>query len=203
MDKLVEAEFSAVRDEINMRTQLGVTIVGFDLAALGTGLSLVAKTPSVALALAVVSACLWMLWLDQAIQVWKLAAYAALRLAPRAGPGVLQWESFLRDLDEGGTDATTLIRPGQPGDVRVVPRLRTRNIGFYISILLGGTPVVLVIGFLISKQADHSAAAIWLELVLAAAVWANSTRLYLSFRKLSQTLDDAIRQAPPPPAGDA
>src|SRR5437588_7315204 len=108
MDALVEAEFGAVRDEINLRTQLGVTIVGFDLAALGTGLSLVSSTPTVALALAAVSAYLWALWMDQAIQVWKLAAYAALQLRPRAGAGMLQWEAFLRVLDEGGPVGTRL-----------------------------------------------------------------------------------------------
>jgi hypothetical protein len=207
MDELVEAEFGAARDEINMRTQLGVTILGFDLAALGTGLSLVSKSPSVGLALAAVSAFLWSLWLDQASQVWKLAAYVALRLGPRAGPGKLEWEPFLRVLDEGGRMAAVLVPPKEGVEPPDIPRWRTRNIAFYISMLLGGTPVILVVVFFISGHLGDTPAGTWLELALVIAVWLNSLRLYQSFRELAGALDGVIRQQfnrpAGPPASDA
>jgi hypothetical protein len=193
VDALITTEFEAARSEINLRTQLGLSIIGLDLAALGSGLSLVSKTPSIVVALAAVSAYLWSLWLDQASQVWKLAAYIALRLQPRAGPGVLGWESFLRALDEGGSVAQRVVFPNKTGALPSIPRLRTRNIGFYISMLLGGTPVLLVGSYLATAPLEHAGAAIWIALGLAAVVWLNSLRLYGDFRMMAQALDEAIR----------
>lgn len=193
MDALVTTEFEAARSEINMRTQLGLTIVGLDLTALGTGLSLVSKTPSIVVPLAAVSAYLWSLWLDQASQVWKLAAYIALRLRPRAGQGVLEWEAFLRVLDEGGQSARRLMPRHAARTLPGVPRLRTRNIAFYISMLLGGTPVVLVVSYLLSQPLHHAGTVIWIALGLATVLWLNSLRLYGDFRELSSALDGAIR----------
>jgi hypothetical protein len=191
MDDLVTTEFDAARSEINLRTQLGVTIIGLDLGALGSGLSLVSKTPNIVVGLAAVSAYLWSLWLDQASQVWKLAAYIALRLQPRAGPGVLEWEAFLRTLDEGGSTAQRLVFKNSTEALPEIPQLRTRNIGFYISMLLGGTPVVLVASYFVSKP--HIGATIWIALSLAAVVWLNSLRLFQDFRTLARALDTAIR----------
>jgi hypothetical protein len=193
VDALVTTEFEAARSEIDLRTQLGLTIIGLDLAALGTGLSLVSKTPSIVVALAAVSAYLWSLWLDQASQVWKLAAYIALRIQPRAGPGMLEWEPFLRTLDEGGSVAQKMIFSESAETLPDVPRLRTRNIGFYISMLLGGTPVLLVGSYLVSEPLEHASAAIWIALGLATVVWLNSLRLYGDFRALAGALDEAIR----------
>jgi hypothetical protein len=191
VDELVTTEFDAARSEINLRTQLGVTIIGLDLGALGSGLSLVSKTPNIVVGLAAVSAYLWSLWLDQASQVWKLAAYISLRLQPRAGPGVLEWEAFLRALDEGGSIAQRLVFQNGTKAFPEIPRLRTRNIGIYISLLLGGTPVVLVVSYFVSRP--HIGATIWIALSLAAVVWLNSLRFYQDFRTLAGTLDGAIR----------
>jgi hypothetical protein len=204
VDDLVRAEFAEARNEINMRTQLGLSIIALDLTALGTGLSLIADSPTIVVALAAVSAYLWSLWLDQASQVWKLAAYVALRLQRRAGPGTLQWEAFLRVLDEGGTLAQQLLRPGHQGEQPEVPRLRTRNIGFYISMLLGGTPVLLVASYLVSKPIADAHVAVWIAIVLAIVIWLNSLRLYGDFRALARAIDDAIRARlddPPRAAG--
>jgi hypothetical protein len=201
VDDLVTTEYNAARAEINLRTQLGVTIIGLDLTALGSGLSLASKTPNVVVALAAVSAYLWSLWLDQASQVWKLAAYISLRLQPRAGPGVLEWEAFLRALDEGGDIARSLVVQAGAKEFPEIPQLRTRNIGFYISLLLGGTPVVLIASYFVAKP--HVGAPIWIALSLAGVVWLNSLRFYQDFRQLAKTLDKAIQARLPGSEKDA
>ena len=81
------AEFQKLRDEIMARTQLVNTLVGVELAALGVGISSFTSIPDVLIGLAAVSSFLWLLWLDHAEQVQKIAAYIALRLRPRLTVG--------------------------------------------------------------------------------------------------------------------
>lgn len=134
------AEFGQLRDEINNRTQIAFTLIVAELTGLGAGLSVIDKVPDVLLGLAAVSGFLWLLWLDMAGQVHKIAAYLALHLAPRlrdASPGALGWEAFYREVDAGGARAAKALG----GDFRLEP---LRHMGRYLTLLFLITPVVLL-----------------------------------------------------------
>jgi hypothetical protein len=89
---------------------------------------------------------LWLMWLDHTNAIYKLAAYSeiviARRLRRRHG-GVLGWEKFLRDLDEGGTRASQTLYSGTLRRVLRVPK--TLSITLYIRILFGGGSVAFII----------------------------------------------------------
>ncbi|MGH2572133.1 MAG: hypothetical protein ACRDGU_01360 [Actinomycetota bacterium] len=124
------AEFQKLRDEITGRMQLQTTIVGAQLAVLGTGLSLLTTSPEILLGLAAISSFLWLLWLDHAEQVHKIGLYVGSVLAPRlgrVGPGALGWERFLRDLDRGHPEG--------------------RRVGNYVAVLFGGSSAFLSITY--------------------------------------------------------
>src|SRR6266481_5511058 len=80
-------EFKELRAEINNRTQLSTGLVGLQLAAIGSGLAVIKDYPDVVLALAALSSFLWLLWIDHTSQIYKIAAYIGLKLAPRLRSG--------------------------------------------------------------------------------------------------------------------
>jgi hypothetical protein len=121
------AEFQKLRDEITSRMQLQTTIVGAQLAVLGTGLSLLTTSPEILLGLAAISSFLWLLWLDHAEQVHKIGLYVGSTLAPRlrqVRPGSLGWERFLRHLDREHPEG--------------------RRVGNYVAVLFGGSSAFLL-----------------------------------------------------------
>src|SRR5215217_4678149 len=88
-------EYANLRNEINNRTQLSAGLVGLNLAALGAGISIIRHVPDIVVALAGVSSFLWLLWIDHTSQIYKIAAYIGLCLAPRLREGteeLLGWE---------------------------------------------------------------------------------------------------------------
>jgi hypothetical protein len=105
-------EYDRLRQEVDNRTQIAYGLVGLDLTALGLGLAASGSLPEVIIGLAVVSAFLWMLWVNNVGQVWKIAAYTEIALGPRvrqSHPDALGWEWFLRQLDRGGEDARGVL----------------------------------------------------------------------------------------------
>lgn len=179
------AEFQKLRDEIMARTQLVNTLVGVELAALGAGISAFTSVPDVLIGLAAVSSFLWLLWLDHAEQVQKIAAYIALRLRPRLAVGdeqVLRWETYLRQLD------------GEPR----MPH--TQAVSNYIAGLFAGGPLVLLViyGLVVSDRfEDGSFAQIarFVGLGIAVVLWLVTLRQYRVFRGVVATIERAIATA--------
>jgi hypothetical protein len=185
------AEFQKLRDEIMARTQLVNTLVGVELAALGAGISAFTTVPDVLIGLAAVSSFLWLLWLDHAEQVQKIAAYIALRLRPRLTAGsdhVLRWETYMRQLDR---------EPGMP---------HTQAVSNYIAGLFAGGPLVLltIYGLVVSdrfEDGSFSQVARFVGLAIAVLLWAVTLRQYRVFRRVVATIERAIVEAREDAAG--
>jgi hypothetical protein len=185
------AEFQKLRDEIMARTQLVNTLVGVELAALGAGISAFTTVPDVLIGLAAVSSFLWLLWLDHAEQVQKIAAYIALRLRPRLTVGsdqVLRWETYMRQLDR---------EPGMP---------HTQAVSNYIAGLFAGGPLVLltIYGLVVSdrfEDGSFSQVARFVGLAIAVLLWVVTLRQYRVFRRVVATIERAIVEAREDAAG--
>lgn len=179
------AEFQKLRDEIMARTQLVNTLVGVELAALGAGISSFTTVPDVLIGLAAVSSFLWLLWLDHAEQVQKIAAYIALRLRPRLAVGtdqVLRWETYMRQLDR---------EPRMP---------HTQAVSNYIAGLFAGGPVVLltIYGLVVSDRFEDGSfpqVARFVGLGIAVLLWLVTLRQYRVFRGVVATIERAIGEA--------
>jgi hypothetical protein len=179
------AEFQKLRDEIMARTQLVNTLVGVELAALGAGISSFTAVPDVLIGLAAVSSFLWLLWLDHAEQVQKIAAYIALRLRPRLAVGtdqVLRWETYMRRLDR---------EPRMP---------HTQAVSNYIAGLFAGGPVVLltIYGLVVNDRFEDGSfpqVARFVGLGIAVLLWLVTLRQYRVFRGVVATIERAIGEA--------
>lgn len=179
------AEFQKLRDEIMARTQLVNTLVGVELAALGAGISSFTTVPDVLIGLAAVSSFLWLLWLDHAEQVQKIAAYIALRLRPRLAVGtdqVLRWETYMRQLD------------------RESRMPHTQAVSNYIAGLFAGGPVVLltIYGLVVSDRFEDGSfpqVARFVGLGIAVLLWLVTLRQYRVFRGVVATIERAIGEA--------
>ncbi|HZB85791.1 MAG TPA: hypothetical protein VE289_04420 [Gaiellaceae bacterium] len=185
------AEFQKLRDEIMARTQLVNTLVGVELAALGVGISSFTSIPDVLIGLAAVSSFLWLLWLDHAEQVQKIAAYIALRLRPRLTVGsnqVLRWETYMRQLDR---------EPKMP---------HTQAVSNYIAGLFAGGPLVLltIYGLVVSDRFEDGSfpqVARFVGLGVAVLLWVVTLRQYRVFRGVVATIERAIVEAREDAAG--
>jgi hypothetical protein len=185
------AEFQKLRDEIMARTQLVNTLVGVELAAVGTGISSFTSIPDVLIGLAAVSSFLWLLWLDHAEQVQKIAAYIALRLRPRLTVGsdqVLRWETYMRQLDR---------EPKMP---------HTQAVSNYIAGLFAGGPLVLltIYGLVVSDRFEDGSfpqVARFVGLGVAVLLWVVTLRQYRVFRGVVATIERAIVEAREDAAG--
>jgi hypothetical protein len=201
-------EYEQLRNEINNRTQLSAGLVALQLAALGAGLSILDKLPDIVVALAAISSFLWLLWIDHTSQIYKIAAYIGLRLAPRLREGdeeLLNWEHFMRNIDQNGQKAEeALFGCSSSHNVKM---LRTEVIGRFISMLFGASPPLLIIGFVIAK---HSELSDWnailslrgMILVLATMAWVYAYSQYTLFVKMRRTIDQALLQVPQSYAGE-
>src|SRR5215471_17255465 len=76
-------EYKQLRGEINNRTQLSAGLVALQLTALGAGIFVMKEHPAVVIALTAVSSFLWLLWIDHTSQIYKIAFYIGMNLAPR------------------------------------------------------------------------------------------------------------------------
>lgn len=193
-------EYEQLRNEINNRTQMSTGLVGLQLAALGAGLSVLDKHADVVIALAAVSAFLWLLWIDHTSQVYKIAAYIGLQLAPRLsglGQGVLGWERFMRILDKGGRHAGDLLFPG--ASQSQVPVLRAASIGWFISLLFGLSPPLMLALFAIANKIDvldlGTLSVQRLMLLLALVAWLYALRQYLVFIRMRRKIDESLLAA--------
>ncbi len=195
-------EYEHLRYEINNRTQLASGLVGLQLTVLGAGLVVANNFPDIVVALAAVASFLWLLWIDQSSQIYKIAAYIGLYLAPRLSEGdteLLGWEHFLRTFDQGGQKATIALFGRSPSG-QVKP-LQTNTIGRFISLFFGVTPLLLIVGFVIVKHKELSD---WnsilslrgLILLLAFILWVYAWSQYSLFFKMRRSIDQAILQMP-------
>jgi hypothetical protein len=191
------AEYDRLRQEVDNRTQIAFGLVGIELTALGVGLASAGTLPEVIIGLAVVSAFLWMLWVDQAGQIWKIAAYTGIDLASRlrrSHPDALGWERFLRRLDRGGDEARRVLR--LPVGARALAMPKTSNVGLYISLIFGGSPLVLLGVSLISlfdEDMDGAGRGVRIAGIAGAlVVWVLALRAFQQFRRFAATIDAAI-----------
>jgi hypothetical protein len=193
------AEYDRLRQEVDNRTQIAFGLVGIELTALGVGLASAGALPEVIIGLAVVSAFLWMLWVDQAGQIWKIAAYTGIDLASRlrrSHPDALGWERFLRRLDRGGDEARWVLR--LPVEAKALAMPKTSNVGLYISLIFGGSPLVLLGVSLISlfdEDMDGAGRGVRIAAIAGAlVVWVLALRAFRQFRRLAATIDAAIER---------
>jgi hypothetical protein len=193
------AEYDRLRQEVDNRTQIAFGLVGIELTALGVGLASAGALPEVIIGLAVVSAFLWMLWVDQAGQIWKIAAYTGIDLASRlrrSHPDALGWERFLRRLDRGGDEARWVLR--LPVEAKTLAMPKTSNVGLYISLIFGGSPLVLLGVSLISlfdEDMDGAGRGVRIAAIAGAlVVWVLALRAFRQFRRLAATIDAAIER---------
>jgi hypothetical protein len=139
------AEFDRLRSEIDSRTTLSNQLISYQLTALGAGIAVFDKYPDVLLGLAAVSTFLWLFWIDHTTQIYKIAAYLELGLAPRLrkdGADVLSWERFLRRIDAGGETAERELYGEVTG--RNLQIQATKWIAGYTAGLLGFSTLVLL-----------------------------------------------------------
>lgn len=195
-------EFEQLRYEINNRTQLASALVGLQLTVLGAGLVVLNNFPDVVVALAAVASFLWLLWIDHTSQIYKIAAYIGLYLAPRLREGdaeLLGWEHFLRNIDQGGQEATIALF-GHSSAGKVKP-LRTDTIGIFISLLFGVTPLLLIVGFVIVERNVlfnwNSILSLHIFILMLASIaliyaWSK----YNLFVNMRRSIDQALLQVP-------
>jgi hypothetical protein len=195
-------EYEQLRNEINNRTQLSGGLVALQLAALGAGLSVLDKFPEAVVALATVSSFLWLLWIGHTSQIYKIAAYIGLRLAPQLREGdevLLGWEHFMRTIDQGDRKAATaLFGLSCSMSVKI---LRTEAIGRFLPMLFGASPPLLIVGFVVDKYEELSDLNSILSLrgallVLASIVWLYAWSQHSLFVKMRRSIEQALLQVP-------
>lgn len=198
-DDVVLVEYQRLRDEIDNRTQIANGLVALQVTALGAGLAIFEQYPDVVVGVAVASTFLWLLWIDQARQVCKLAAYIGVRLTPvlrdRHG-GVLGWEGFLRRLDRGGPDAAELL--GVVDQEQHLISQATKSIELYTALLFGGSPLALLAIGSSTLVADMSTVALVARaavLVISLTAWTVTARSYWRYRRWAAVIDRAIEGA--------
>lgn len=139
------AEYQALRQEVNNRQTISNALIAADLTAFGVGVSAEHQNVAVLIALAVVSSLIWLFWLTQTLQIYRIAAYVALELRPRlvglCRSEILGWETYVRLLTSSQRTAALALFKSES---RSNPSI-TRNVdGVYVSMLLGGaTPLIL------------------------------------------------------------
>ena len=188
------SEFEALRSEINNRTTLAYGLIALQLAALGAGVSIINKLPDVLLALAGVSCFLWLFWVDHAGQVYKIAGYLGIVLAPRlttatASP-VLGWEKFVREIEQPDTSRRTLF--GSRGGRAYIQRATSAD--WYTALLFGLTPPALAVAYVATLQHLHRGLGprIWLEVSLVGLLWLIALWRFVAFKRTVRNIATAI-----------
>ena len=196
--------FERLREEIDNRTRLGNALLVGEVTALGAGISVVSSANFIEalLGMALVTSYLWLLWLDHTQQVFKIAAYVALQLAPRlrsVNRGALGWEGFLRRLDQGGKEAAKVLYPMKRAhesgpDVTIGP---TRSIVGHVSWVFGALPLVLLIiyGYLRYDYLYRGGMGAWGRVagfVLALGLWGISLGQWRQFTRSVNAIEDAV-----------
>lgn len=199
-------EYEKLRGEIDNRTQIAHALVVADLTALGVGLALADSLPDAVVGVSVASTFLWMLWVDVVAQTWKLAAYLTIELAPRfrgSDSAALGWETFVRRLDKGGDVARQMLRIADTS--HRLPSIKSTAGGLYSSLLLGGTPLVLLVMSVSAVFEELTGGERLLHTVLLVGsllLWFVALRVYRRFRAFRSAIDLAIENCaghPRPP----
>lgn len=188
-----QREYETMRQEINTHTTFGNAAVGLELTALGVGLASSARYSYVTVGLALVTAILWLIYLDHLTGIFRAAAYIVLVLKPRltevAGESVLSWEAFLRR-QQDGRSATSSPLPVLPRE-----RVREPRLGLtYMSIFFGVTPLVLLAVFLFSaaRSGFHDSFYVWVGLVVTFLAWLYAITRFLSVSKWITAVDEMM-----------
>jgi hypothetical protein len=186
-------EYDHLRQEINNRTTLAYGLIALQLAALGAGLSAFERLPEILLGLAVVSSFLWVFWMDHTGQIFKIAAYIGLRLAPRlrkASPGAFGWERFFRDLDAGAVPEW--IDHAQDSSF---PVHTTGSVHLYTGALFGAPPPIFLIAYLASGLHGSGGGEVlrWVGFVGALVLWLAAMHRFVVYRRMIGVIGDMIR----------
>lgn len=196
------SEFERLRTEIDARTGVLPTLLTIELAALAGGISVAVQLPDVTLGFGLVANFLWLVWLDQANQVRKIAAYISIELAPRVraiAPGALGWEHFLRCLEAGGNVADRALRlpEGEGGTVSWSPG----DVAAATTLLFGLTPPALVVVYVTVTVWDFTAVDLprLAGAAFVLAFWLVCVRFYRRVRGTAELVTRAILAMP---AGD-
>jgi hypothetical protein len=144
--ELDSAEAQCLRQEITSRITLINAVIALELAVFSTGLTIITKPTYVLAALAAASSFLWLLWMDQSLYTYKIAAYLSVELAPRlsqlARRPVLGWETFLRRIETNGADSSRALYPGAAGHGRHL-MYSGRHAEWYVPLVFAVTPPLL------------------------------------------------------------
>ncbi|MFJ5548171.1 hypothetical protein [Streptomyces sp. NPDC093225] len=195
-------EFQNLRQEINNRTNLAYALITLQLAALGTGLSVMTRLPDVLLGLAAASSFLWLFWVDHAGQVYKIAGYIALELSPQLSADVrrpvLRWEHFLRRVDAGGGTTLRALYGTDAPQGRVYVQSSTAA-DVYAMLLFGCTPPLMICGYVVVMLVGGERTPVLVVVPAAAAtgLWIYTVTRFRGFRKTVSTIGTAIRASEP------
>jgi hypothetical protein len=192
------AEVHGLRQEITTRISLMNALIALDLAAVGTGLTISGHWVHVLAGLAAISSFLWLLWIDQSISTYKLAAYLAIEMAPKlselTGRQVLGWEYFLRRVEAGGAQSARALYGNQaPAQAHTT---RTVRADWYVPLLFGCTPPLLLTLYVIVGVREHvGTLPIALSGPLCALLWIFTVARFTDFVRNTNVLDRAILAA--------
>jgi hypothetical protein len=193
------AEVESLRQEITNRISLMNALVALQLAALGTGLTISGHWVHVLAGLAAISSFLWLLWIDQSISTYKLAAYLAIEMAPKlseyAGRPVLGWEYFLRQVEAGGErSARALYGDHARGDARDQVRTsRSVRADWYVPLLFGCTPPLLLTLYVAAGVREPAGVVLIVaSSLLATLLWIFTVVRFTDFVRNTNVLDQAI-----------
>lgn len=192
------AEVQSLRGEITARIGLMNALVGIELAAVGTALTVLPDSSTHVLAgLAAISSFLWLLWMDQTASIYKIAAYLAIEMAPRlessSGRRALRWEKFLRSVEAGGQEAANaLFRGSPPPSSSVVRHIRA---DWYVPLLFGLTPPLLLTLYVKADVHRADPAIMGLACLAGAVLWIFAVTRFAKFVGITKVIDEAILAA--------
>jgi hypothetical protein len=192
------AEIQSLRQEITARIGLMNAVVALELAAAGTGFGLLDRWTHVLAALAAISSFLWLLWIDQSLSTYKIAAYLAIDVVPRmreyASRPLLNWEYFLRSVEAGGARSARALYRGQaPRHAGIVRNMRA---DLYMPLLFGATPpILLTLYVLAGVRNDVEWSTIAIGTAFGALMWIFTLTRFFDFLHNTRILDAAIRAA--------
>jgi hypothetical protein len=198
-------EFKQLRAEIVSRTTLGNQVVFYAMTAVAAGLAVFERFPEALLGVAAVVNFFWLMWLDHTGQVFKMAAYISLRLAPLIGKGehgLLRWEHFMRELDAGGESFRVAVYGTRTPSKKKFNVLKTRATSAYLFMIFGiGTPALILCYFLVQwdqEGLDSTDYHTWIKVAVSAfvvALWCYAISRARVLKAMADDLDESIRAA--------
>lgn len=151
--------------------------------------------PPIMIALGVISTLLWLFWLTQTMQVYRIAAYISLELRPRLidiyQMRLLEWESYVRRFTANRESAAQVLYRGRR-DMRA-PRIFRNRDGVYISLLFGGgTPLLLTATAITRFHFDTSALALKIAAAASLILWICALSSAISVMRTTQVISRII-----------